>query len=313
MSNEEQQISLFKLGSLVNLRISAWSARKMMTPTDMSRMGIDIKDLPVEIVNLGRKMLVPIDAIKRISKIEQKARTFLARWSVQFGPASCFFVPITKLPDVEAQLSEMKKEFEQEVDDFIANFDKMRSTMEEKYADFWEKCLKAHYPASAQLLRNKFGFGWHQFRINLPETSETNAQALAQEMQESVSEFVKNYISSMREEVIKFCELMDARVNGKVFRDEEEVKKLTGKSVSSFSNFVKRFQTMNIFGDTEIEKMLNEFKDQFLTDFDSEETFDNDQIKAGVTQTLSSIREKAMQITDQESQFVDKLKRKIVI
>lgn len=316
----EQTINLFDVGCLVNLRISRWSGRKMISEEDMRRLGIDTSNLPREVVNYGRKLLVDGSRIKRISKIEQRARTYLARWSVPFGIANCHFVPISILATVNAKLNDLQKEFDEEVDSFIKDFNEMKNSMQNTYPDFWQKCLKQHYPSTPELLRNKFSFKWYHFKVDSPNIKETNPEELIakdkearHQMQEEVRGFVAEYIASMRAEVVKFCELMTARVNGKPYGDEEESKKLTGKSLSSFAKFIDRFKQMNIFGDNEIAKMLNDFRDQFLTSVDSVDVFDNDQVQKGVTNTLTSIRAKAALIGDQESQFLDKLKRNIVI
>lgn len=325
---QNDTFSLFDVGCLVNLRIKTWSARKMVNRNDLIAVGYDPDKLPKEIVNLGRKLLVPRSEIQSLTQIEQRARKALEKWSVPFGIASAHFIPIKMLPTVECQIKELKEEFFKRVDSFITRFDDLVTKVRDSHPDFWDKCLKGQYPANPKLLRQRFQFDWYIFRIagigsiETTSTEEVIAQQKVQnerenelrgQMQTEVGEFVGEYVTSMRNETVRFCDLMSARINGKLFGDETDVKGLTPKSISCFKNYIDRFRQMNIFGDGEIEKMLSKFKDTFLDCGVSPKDFDSATVKDGISQALEAIRNKAAAEGESGSRFIGELKRKIVL
>lgn len=320
----DDTISLFNVGCLINLRVGTWSARRMLTREDMVSMDVDPHNLPEDLVNPGRKLLVPKAELQLLTHLEQKARKYLEKWSVPFGISNCHFVPINLLNDVEQELSSTKDAFFREVDNFIGRFSEMREVMQESYGEFWEKCLKHLYPANPRLLRQKFKFEWHMFRIaglnSIQETSVIDAMAqadirkeksneLRSQMQNQVSDFVENYVSTMRQETVNFCKLMSARINEQPFGDETEPKKFTARAFTMFRNHVKKFQTMNIFGDTEIATMLSKFEERFLDEHVSPSDFDCTEMKYAVTTELAKITKQA----EDEGEFLGKLKRRVII
>jgi len=326
--NTDQTINLFDVGCLINLKIGRWSGRKMLTRSDLVGVGYDPDKLPDDIVNLGRKLMVPKSELQSLAQIEQKARQLLEKWSVPFGVANSHFVPAKMLPTIEQQLKEFKDEFFARVDSFIARFDDLVKTVREKHPEFWDKCLKGHYPQNPQALRKKFKFKWFIFKIaGLGSMQETDVEGiiaqqkiqdekqaeLRKQMQDEVSQFVGEYVASMRSETIRFCELMSARINGKPFGDEPESKRLTPKSISCFRKYVDRFKSMNIFGDQEIEKMLTEFKNTFLDSGISPKDFESATVKDSVTKALETIRSKAAIEGQSSSKFIGELKRQVVL
>lgn len=326
--SKQDTINLFSVGCLVNLKIRMWSARKMLTRADLVRVGYDPDKLPKDIVNLGRKLMVPKSELQALTQIEQCARKALERWSVPFGIANAHFVPITMLPTVEQQIKDLQEEFFKRVDSFIARFDDLTNSVKDAHPDFWEKCLKGHYPANPKALRERFQFDWYTFRIasmgSMEETSVEEVVAkqkvlnereneLRKQMQTEVGEFVGEYVASMRNETVRFCDLMTARIDGKPYGDESDSKKLTPKSISCFRKYVDRFRSMNIFGDGEIEKMLSEFRDTFLDSGVTPKDLESATIKNSVTRALEAIRLKAAAEGDSGSKFIGELKRKVTL
>jgi len=325
---DSDTINLFKVGCLVNLKIRMWSGRKMLTRADLVRVGYDPDKLPEEIVNLGRKLMVPKSELQALTQIEQRARKALERWSVPFGIANAHFIPAKMLPTVEQQIGDLKEEFFKRVDSFIVRFDDLVNTVRDAHPDFWDQCLKGHYPANPKALRERFQFDWYTFRIaGMDSITATTAEdiishqkvqdekenELRRQMQNEVGEFVGEYVTSMRDETVRFCELMAARINGKPYGNEDDAKKLTPKSISCFRNYVDRFQSMNIFGDGEVEKMLTEFRNTFLDSGVAPQDFESATVKGGVTKALEAIRNKAAAEGQSGSQFIGELKRKVTL
>lgn len=324
----DQIINLFDVGCLFNLNIGTWSGRKMLTEDDLRKVGINPSGLPKDIVNFGRKLLVPKSELQVMTKIEQRARSYLANWSVPFGAVNSHFVPITMLPSVEQHLTELKEEFFKAVDSFVSRFADMKKSVQETHNSFWEKCLKNHYPVNPKALREKFKFEWFTFEIagmhavqeaNMEElvgkdkAKQERLQAQRKKMEEQAGKFVKEYVTVMRQETVEFCELMTARVNNRPYGDEEKAKQLTPRSLAMFKKYVDRFSQMNIFGDKDIETMLSEFRDKFLDVGTVPSDLEGGSIKQGITETLATIRAKAVQQGESTSEFIGSLKRKVVV
>lgn len=321
-------INLFDVGCLLNLKIKMWSGRKMLTRADLVRVGYDPEQLPPDVVNLGRKLMVPKSELQALTQIEQRARKALERWSVPFGIANAHFVPATMLPTIEQQILELKEEFFKRVDSFITRFDDLAEDVKQAHPEFWEKCLKGHYPANPKALRERFQFDWYTFRIaGMGSIEATSAEEIIahqkvrneregeirEQMQSEVGEFVGEYVSSMRDETVRFCDLMTARINGHPFDDEESAKNLTPKSISCFRNYVDRFRQMNIFGDGEVEKMLSDFRDTFLDSGVAPKDFESANVKNSISTALEAIRNKAAAEGQSGSKFIGELKRRVIL
>jgi len=300
----------------------------MLTRADLVKVGYDPDQLPEDIVNLGRKLMVPKEELQALTRIEQRARKALERWSVPFGIASAHFVPNKMLPTVEQQIKELREEFFTVADSFISRFDELTESVRKAHPDFWEKCLKGQYPTSPKLLRAYFQFEWYTFQIagidaiqaiSVEEAiagqkiQDEREMVLRKKMQSEVGEFVGEYVTTMRDETIRICDLMSARINGTVFGDEEVVKSLTPKSLSCFRNYIDRFRSMNIFEDDGIEQMLVEFRDTFLETGISPKDFESSTIQSSVTTALEAIRNKAAAEGQSGSRFIGELKRRIVL
>jgi hypothetical protein len=320
----DNQIKLWEVGCLLHLRIGMWSGRKMLTFDDMRTVGIDPSSIPEDIVNLGRKLLVPREEITAISKIESKARGYLTTYSMPFGMANAHFIPMKIMPNVDDVLVKLKKEFFELVDSFISRFEDMKNEIRKTHPEFWDKALRGCYPKSPELLRQKFNFNWHVFKIsgieNLVEVgweerqeARLKQEEMTKQIKSEVSDFVKEYVSTMRMETIKFCELMQARVSGKPMEGEEESKKLTGRSMAYFAKYVDKFGKMNIFGDNEIEGMLKEFRQTYLGAGAQIKDFENKSLQNSVVNALETIKQKAAFNNENGSKFIDSVRRRVII
>jgi len=322
-------INLFELGYLVDLSIGTWSGRKMITMRDLRKLGFDTTKLPPAITNPGRKLLVPKQELLVINRIEQRARTYLDQWSVPFGIGNSHFVPLSLLAEVEEQLKDLRAEFFVAVDSFIARFDQMKQAVNEAHPEFWENCLKDVYPPDPTVLRDRFRFRWFFFKVagagvtaegvTLEEAQAADRVAREREremrerMKTEVGNFVAEYVSAMRGEAVRFCDLLSARINGTPFEDEASPKKLTPRSLKYFRKYVDRFRQFNIFGDDEIEQMLANFRSEFMGGAETPKNFQGAGIKSALTAALSKIRVKAANDSEQTSKFVNRLRRRVVI
>jgi len=314
-------IQLFDVGCLISLRIGSWSGRKMISRQDLISVGLDPDKLPGDICNFGRKLLVSKSELQSISKIEQRSRYYLSQYSVPFGVCNAFFVPNKMVVDVEHNLKTFKKDYFDIIDSFIVRFDSLKEEIKQKHPDFWEKCLKQLYPPTAESLRSRYYFDWNMFKIsginNIQETTSeeisTKNQLMKEKLQKEVGSFVEQYVGSIREEVVHFCDLIKCRINGTPYGEEKEGKKLSPKTLTAFRKYIDRFRDLNIFGDSEIETLLNQFREQFLdADFNTK-TLESGALQQAILSSSKALRKAASMENEQTSQFIGSLKRRIVI
>ena len=317
----DNTINLFDVGCLISLRIGGWSGRKMISRQDLISVGLDPDKLPSDICNFGRKLLISKIELQNISKIEQRSRYYLSQYSVPFGVCNAFFVPNKMVADVEHNLKCFKKDYFDIIDSFIVRFDTLKEEIKQKHPDFWEKCLKQLYPPTAESLRSRYYFEWNLFKISginsIQETTSeeisTKNQLMKERLQKEVSGFVEQYVGSIREEVVRFCDLIKCRIDGTPYGEEKEGKKLSPKTLTAFRKYIDRFRNLNIFGDSEIETLLNQFKEQFLDAEFNGKTLESSALQQAILSSSKALRKAASLENEQTSQFISSLKRRVII
>ena len=263
----------------------------------------------------GRKLMVPKTSIQRITKLEAKARFYLAKYSVPFGSVQAFFVPIKLLPTVLAQLQTLKDDFEKEVDYFIERFGESKEEVRTKHPEFWKKCLESTYPLDPKNLRSKFHFQWTVFQIggisSITSMSDTDAVLLKDELEKTTKDFVGEYVETMRHKTMEFCDLVAARVNREPLDGEKEAKRITPRSLAMFRKSVETFKTMNIFGDNKIESLLHGLGEKFLGSTVTPSDLEASSMKTSLVSALDAIKKEIS--TDNDSEFISGAKRRITL
>lgn len=300
-------IKLWDNGAICSLKICRWSAEAKLTDIDYKKLNIDATNLPSGITDFGKKKLIAPHHLKGIMKIENKARSLLARNSHPFLVSSCAFVPKTRFEMVETKLGELRLQYMTEVESFLSKFDVFINEVQEKYPKFWDQCLKNLYPKNSQILKSKFDFVFTFFKMD-----GINEESKAK-MQQQVEEFTTEYVVAMRKKTIEFCDTLRARLTGTIKPGEEKVKELSGKTLTSFRKYVETFSQMNIFGDSQIEKALQDFRKEFLGSTVNKETFDNTNVSNAAILALDEITKSAAINAESTSKFIDSLKRKVII
>jgi len=107
--------------------------------------------------------------------LEQQAGRFLEVSLIRDG--SAYFVPAPALADVQVHLDGLNKQFTELVNSFMKRFEEMKFRVQERHPDFWNKCLRLHYPRDTKALRDKFYFKYFVFRVaGMGETQEMSVE-----------------------------------------------------------------------------------------------------------------------------------------
>ena len=138
-ANNGQSINLYELGMLFVVRCRYWTCRAGNDADDLelSADRIDAK----AIASFGTKdLLDPAKTRKRFAQIEKKARHVLEKLSRPFAAANAHFVPRNCVETVIQQLETCKAEFDEAVQQFIADFPTLRAEWQAKHCDIPGGC-----------------------------------------------------------------------------------------------------------------------------------------------------------------------------
>ena len=211
---------MFQDGNLFDLHFSFWRGRKGLKAEDV---GLEEKNIP-EIVILGQKLLIPEEEQRKFRAIESKIRSQVEAITFKFPiGVTARFVPFKVLERVIEIAKAGEIEFSAIVENFLADYDRIRAEMLEKYPDL-RAALEPHYPDKSTL-RSKYAFTWHIYQI----TTGTMGDAVA--CPEAVAEEYRKFQQKLQVEMDQFLIIhmvnMIAREDqhqiGFIFHDEFHV------------------------------------------------------------------------------------------
>lgn len=194
---------LFRHGTLFDLDIGRWMARKKLRSADL------LLDASMEAtMQWGHKILLPKEAMKDIQELDSRARAYLANRSVQFPIGGGRFVAAHALTEVIERLRSMREAYHVAVGVLIEKYPELRNAqiveldktaynfaVEEqkknptpenwqRLADWLTQEYTEHrsmYPAPDEL-RRRFRFEWRMFRIDPSSGIEGMNEEQAEEM-----------------------------------------------------------------------------------------------------------------------------------
>lgn|SRR5262245_47842457 len=304
--------AIFRDGVLLDLRIGFWSANRRNTADDL---GIEQESIPDFVVGLGTKRLVPKELTLTWRKIASHARYIVHRHSFVFPVGQCAFVPLSALPKIEAELLKLKGEFEKAGAYLWENYDKIRNDMLKEFPEH-RNALARLYPPREEV-RRAFYFVWDVFNVSLPRKaqleafdrkkaieSEKKLGEYRQKLEQRMTEFVADVVSTLRAKVAKACQVVAAKVkSGEV---------VDNRSISTLHAAISRFREMNFPGDQTIENMLKSLEKDVLSNRDASAFKDDAKLQKTLVKTLDGIVKAAEEVTD-ISAVTGGYRRKILI
>jgi len=260
-ASETEPLNLYQLGMLFVVKCRYWSCRSGNDPDelDLTPDRIDAR----AIASFGTKdLLDPEKTRKRFQAIEKKARHALEKCSRPFAAANAHFVPWNHIESVIEQFETLRAEFDQAVEQFIADYPMRRSNWQSQHPEIPDAC----YPL-AMALPQKFSLSWHAFKVTgAPQLSpvadiemeleqrrvrEEQVRQMEQSLKRECQQFVEGYVLGFRSEVAEFCDQVIG-AKGQVH----------GKTLNSIRDRIDRFHAMNVFGDADAAQKLTRLKQQ---------------------------------------------------
>lgn len=299
---------LFLTGSIVDIELSMWRARTKIKASDL---GIDDSPEVHKVLSLGNHRLFPAKAFEQLNLISGQAKRSLEHHSLNFAMIrGARYVPNSGIDELLGKLRAYKKEFLQEVEVFMQNYEKTKEEM----LPVIEKALKdaartpeiaetafhrvqAEYP-SVEEIRSKFAIRWSVYAIQSPKSSAAKEAAL--EETDSIKSVVRGMIEQLRGEVTEKLKVLTDLIGkgGKVPK----------QSIDSARSLINRIDSLNVMGDRVLTDQVRALG-RFLDGLESEEDLGTVAIGIGeIQRTLESSIEEAVKEAEERLTGVGKRK-----
>ena len=295
VAKEEQSesLGLFLDGVLIETQISYWRGKRPLTAEDL---GADPNDIP-DIFTLGRKLIVPKDALAAFQKIEARSHYITEQFTFPFPTGRARFIPYSVLEGVIEKLKQAQQEFNYYTEQFFEHYEEYRQEFIEKYPD-WKDALEKGYIGEPEL-RKRFKFGYLLYEVSLPKgarfkaVQERDAVDDAKARESAIKEAEEEYKAQFREQIDTFLvgsvAKLRAAVGDAVINVAEKLEKgdvVTSHSLNSLKNTIDKFRTLNFIGDTEVSTKLAELEALIP---ESGKKFEEEEFKASFQTVLDSV------------------------
>lgn len=308
MENQQLLDVLTREGVLLSVSIRFWRGCKKLKPEDI---GLNPDNVSDRLISLGHKRLLPKDATAGLSLVEGRAHALVEANSFPFLNGLAHFLPNQKLEEVTNKLKELEIEFWDAKAEFIKKYAKLRERAAAEWRTMAQKLvtdpdrvvsnIEAAFPAPHRMDRF-FSFETQLFQIAVPErmgldmvtvaaqqslmqARQQAAQSAARQIHQGVERFVADCVSALREQTAVLCQEMLESIN----TSETGVHQ---KTLNRLVNFIDQFKQMNFVNDVEMERRLQQVRQELLTKT-AEEYRDSASARARLVNGLSKLRDQA--------------------
>jgi len=278
---------LLQEGQVATLSVGRWRAEIRLTPEDLGIKESD-KSLIQEYMSLGKKTLIPPKVQKKLNSIENNARFYLKRNSLEtpFGR----FVPARAYPELDAQMNRLEKEWFEQRDLLVKNMgphlEEARNAYYAVARQIFARCGMAKATKYAErilaeiptldMIHDSFHFTLEVFDAPLLKVLDKNVRdrivkeereagklKTVVEKENAVREMnrliAERYARDKQQKIDSFLNGINAQVRTMVHTTVtaamgslENNKKIISKTAGQLKNLVKRFEVLNILDDKEL-------------------------------------------------------------
>jgi hypothetical protein len=270
--------NMFEKGCLVQLSTSVWGATRKIKPEQVTD-----KVVSREWLSASKKLVDP-DSLKPISKIVNKARSYLSSVSLPFPIQGMVFMPKEMISGVDDKLHRLKTDFNSSVEAFMESYDQLREVAMVCLGDLFNE---TDYPVD---IRIKFSFAWRFVILDVPNG---NTAILAPEVYErEKKKFIQSMedarqlaISSLREEFAKLLERITERFTS---GPDGKPKVFKNGTVNNFYEYFETFKQRNIFGDAQLAELVDQAQ-EVLGGKTAETIRSNDHLKKRIRSGMGEV------------------------
>jgi hypothetical protein len=312
--------ALTREGVLINVSVRFWRASKKLEPGDL---GLDAAALDERLISLGRKRLLPKDALAQFALIESRAHAMVEQSTFPFLGGIAHFLPNRKLSEIRQGLDSLRDDFETARAKFKDCYADLRENAIEEWRELARELsldaraviakIEASYPEPDALDRY-FGFEVRLYQVRAPESLEAEcitfadqehivearkraaADAAAQMGRESES-FVAECVATLRQEASKVCEDMLSSIQtGKTDGVHQ-------KTLNRLLKFIDDFKALNFAGDAEFDRILENARTTLLSKT-AEEYRDNAAALTRLQSGLKGLAQTAKTLAQQDAHAI---------
>lgn len=323
---------LFDKGTLLDLYIGRWAGIRRLQPDDML-----IENLNQEALYLGHKKLLPKQAMEKLVQLEGKARTTLAKKSLDFPVGGARFVYYKALPEVLLLMKGLKAKWDVAVDELIANYPELRDqqlkvldeqaerlaledlkkvpiALQEPHRaklEAWKLRQRGEneslYP-TAQELRMRFPFQWRMFKVSALQGIEELSTLEADELiaaKETLKKDLQEWVKTAATEMHKALGIAAAHANSLLSKQG----KLNPKNLKPLFEAFETFKAIDFTGNSEFQGYVDELKAKFGASVNEENDYekiadmlnDSDFAKENLKSLLAKVGELAVEDVAQKA------------
>jgi hypothetical protein len=262
---------------------------------------------------LGRKLLVPKDALDPVRQVARRAKYALEQLSHPLPDGGRFLLAQTT-PEVLAALQGHRQEFSEVVERFIAAYPTARAAMEPQWRaaaqtawvkagqpdtdEAFQKQFLARvaqlYPSEEQL-RRKFDFFWLSYQLSLTGLREVSAARVAAE-EEQRRQADETYRHEVQQRLAETLDRSIGELHAQIAHTFERVlehvksgRPLRDGSLGRLRQSIERFRKLNVFGDSTLEQTIARFEQTCLHELDSATVSGSPDLRQVFQQGLESV------------------------
>lgn len=294
--NNEKEIDIFKLGSLLQFETKSWQAGKKISDKSKLKLSEDEANW----IN-ANKRLIDKKHLRGINKIIAHARSTVTFYSLPFPINGIHFIPSEKIEEVMNRLMEIQMQLDDQVSLFVAEYE---DYIKEAEQNLGGNLFNIYDYPSKEELKNRFKINFRFFEFVTPSNlSEEVKEEETRKYKEMIAEARQNSIMALKQ---GFKEIIDNLVTKLSEKLEGEDKRIQTRSLEKINEFFEIFKYKNIFKDEELEAQIIEAK-KIIDGVDSGALKDDNALMEKIGEGLSIVND---ELTKQ-IKFISNNKRKL--
>jgi len=297
--------NIFTDGVLVDLDIRKWTGERSLQPEDL---GLKKEQLP-KTFRLGQKSLIPKEVIHNFTHIDYLARKLLTDMSFPFAFGNARFVPKKIFKEFVDELNKLSVHFQAQVTDLCDNYEKYKlevrpdyvkaahsafarfSKFDEDFESDKDEFINAFldrvdnfYPP-VETLSRRFSLNYVVFQMAMPDLSQAGIEDVVSDAakadlikttyQSALYDKVQDYVGTMVQELRDKASAVLTLVHNNI-RDGKRISKAT---LNMIKNMVADYEKMNVVGDSNFYKKLEDFRKKFVDPYDAKHLRENNSIQ----------------------------------
>ena len=272
-----QDENIFQKACLVQLSTGCWQGMTTLGSNLMEKIG-NADWLK------GAKVLIDPECLSPVRAVLSKARTHLAKSALPFPIHGLTLVPKETLSRIDETLSQMKSEFEAEVEKFIESYESEREKARESLGHLFSE---ADYPID---VRRKFRFEWRFITMDVPGKSGILSPELYQREKEKFQTLMEETRElatvALREEFAGIVRHMVERLSGE---QDGKPKRFQSSMLEKMAEFLDSFGDRNLFDDDKLAELVDQAR-EVVAGLSTEELRQDGNLRRYIAEEVNQLR-----------------------